>query len=119
MVSDYTVLDPPDLLPPGEPPYGHNTPEILGRTVIITLIELGLLYRILRPWSFDRSIGRVVGAMVLFLPWGVLNLLISMHAGGVFLWHMVWLVAVKLILVGLLLSTGISALFGLLASKRV
>ena len=114
MVRDYMVVDPPGPLPLGELPYGHNTPEILGRTVIFTLVELGLLYRILRPWSFDRSILRVVGAITLFAPWGVLNMLISMHSGGVFLWHMVWLVVVNLILIGLLLGSGISALFGLL-----
>jgi hypothetical protein len=118
MVRDYAVLDPPTLLPPGEPPYGHNTPGILSRTVIITLIELGLLYCILRPWSFDRSVGRVVATIVLFLPWLTLNVLISMHAGGVFIWHLLWLMAVNLILVGLLVGIGISALFGLLARER-
>ena len=119
MTRDYTVVDPPNPLPPGEPLYGHNTSGVLSRTVIFTLVELGLLYRILRPWSFDRSIWRVVGAIVVFLPWGVLNLLLSMHAGGVFIWHMLWLVVVNLILVGLLISIGISALFSLLVKKQV
>jgi hypothetical protein len=61
----------------------------------------------------------VVVAIVLFLPWLTLNLLISMHSSGVFIWHLLWLVVVNLILVGLLLGIGISALFGLLTNQRV
>ncbi|NEQ24982.1 MAG: hypothetical protein F6K28_38995 [Microcoleus sp. SIO2G3] len=69
------------------------------------MIELGILYLVIRPWSFRRSWVRCLGAMTLFFPWTFLMMFITMHGGGITRIHFFWLVGIDLILITLLIWT--------------
>lgn len=89
----------------GIPAYGHNNEGALLQGFILTLVELAVLYLIIRPWSFRRSWLRVISAMVLFLPWTFLMIFMTMHSGGIFFLHFLWLLVIDLILISLLFWT--------------
>jgi hypothetical protein len=89
--------------------YGHNHQGALWQTMLITLLELAVLYAILRPWSYRRSWGRAVAALALFLPVAAFSMLMTMHAGGILSIHFFWLVAVLFVLFGAALSRWIPA----------
>lgn len=87
--------------------YGHNHDGALGDGLVLTLIELAILVAILRPWSYDRSWGRALVAVILLLPWTTLSMMLSMHQGGVVVLHFAWLF---LVLVGVFVAFLVSAI---------
>ena len=89
--------------------YGHNHQGALWQTLLLTVVELAVLYAILRPWSYRRSWGRAVAALALFLPMAAFSTLMTMHAGGIVSLHLLWLVAVLVVLFGAALSRWLPA----------
>jgi len=87
--------------------YGHNYEGALVHGLGLTLLELAVLYAILRPWSYRQSWARSALALLLFLPWTAFSMLMTMHAGGVIVLHFLWLAGV---IVALVLLTSWSAL---------
>lgn len=73
---------------------GMDWPGDLRRALIQAAIETVVLLLILRPWSFRDSVGRLVLALALFVPWTVYTLRINAHAGPILLAHWSWLVFV-------------------------
>jgi hypothetical protein len=109
MVHDY-LIDPYDPSRTGTSAYGHNHQHALAHGLGVTLVELAVVYFILRPWSYRRSWLRPLGALVLYLPWTAFSMLMTMHAGGVFILHFLWLLAVVLILTVCSVWSGVAAL---------
>ena len=70
--------------------YGHNQEGALWMGLLLLSVELLVFYRIIKPWSFDKSYERVAIAVSVFLLWAFVSLLMSMHAGGIFLLHFLW-----------------------------
>lgn len=98
MLLDYRA-DPYDPGLAGTDAYGHNgqrDPEVM---LAISAAELAVLYVILRPWSYRRSWWRPLISLLPFAPWTLLNMVASMHAGGVAIVHWMWLLVVDVILV--------------------
>jgi len=90
--------------------YGHNQEGALFQGVLWSTMELAVLYVILRPWSFRASWGRVLLALLLFLPWTSVSVMAVMHSGGVFVLHVFWLLVVSFSLIAVALASGLQAL---------
>ena len=101
MVRDW-IIDPYNSALAGAARYGHNHSGALGEGLAACFIELVLLVALLRPWSFDRSWGRALGALALTLPWTVFSMVITMHAGGIVAIHFLWLCFVVVLLLAAL-----------------
>ena len=99
MYLDYRH-DPPNPALIGTATYGRNAVGEFERNIIRTVLELVILYLILRPWSYHHSWERPLVALSLLLPWTCLHL-INMHVGGVTTIHGLGL---------LLLGTGLLSL---------
>jgi len=110
MVRDY-LGDPYDPTLVGTAAYGHNDEGALLMGLGWSFTELVIIVGILRPWSYQRSWGRGIGAVALLLPWTALSVLALMHAGGVFALHALW---VMFLLVGVFITTVVS-----LASQKI
>src|SRR5262245_8218170 len=95
MLQDYAG-DPYDPLRTGTSAYGHNSQDILGTVLPLTVGEILFALIILRPRSYRASWGRAVLAFVVLFAWGLFSLAISMHAGGVVMLHGLWVVALAL-----------------------
>lgn len=106
MVRDW-LDDPYDPQLEGTRRYGHNSEDALPNGLVLTLVELAILVAILRPWSYDRSWGRALGAVALLAPWTMLSMLMTMHAGGIAFVHFAWTFVV---LVGLVVALVVSAI---------
>ncbi|HEX6040190.1 hypothetical protein [Longimicrobium sp.] len=61
--------------------YGVNYPGDLTRFLAMGAFELLVLTAILRPWSYHRSPGRALLALVPWTPWALFGLMICMHCG--------------------------------------
>jgi hypothetical protein len=83
------LSDPPVTTSDAAYRYGRNLEGELQRNLLLSSIEIGLLYTTL--WPFERSIPRVLFACVLFLPWTFIWTVLAMHAGGITLFHVLWL----------------------------
>lgn len=81
---------------PDDLPNLHNGAGDLKTFVVMALVELAVVTVILRPWSYDRSWGRALGALVVLVPWTLLFLIMLIHSGGVMLWHVRWLLGLVL-----------------------
>jgi hypothetical protein len=101
--------DPPDASQHGTAAYGHNGDGSLATGIILLMIETAVLCAILRPWSYRRSWGRALSALVLSSFWAVLWVPLTMHTGGVLMAHFLWLVAVLMGLVVAVLVSGVAA----------
>jgi hypothetical protein len=84
---------------PNDLRYSHNFPGDFRRNAIQLLIEAVIALLLIRPWSYQRSSGRVLIAAALFAPWVLLNLMFLIHSGGIMVLHTVWLLIVWLSLV--------------------
>lgn len=71
--------------------YGRNWPGDLQNLIKTSLCEIVLLWLVLRPWSFNRSWGRVLAAAALFTPYVALRMLAGMHGGPIISAHDIWL----------------------------
>lgn len=104
MVVNY-LGDPYSPLREGTAAYGHNHAGALTDGLLFSLAELILVGLILRPWSYRQSWGRAVAAWVAFVPWTLMAMMMTMHAGGVLLIHFVWLLALTTVLTVLMVWT--------------
>ena len=84
------IEDPPDPTLTGTAAYGHNSEGSLWQMGILSAVELAILYAIVRPWSFRRSIGRLALAVALLVPWALVSMVITMHAGSIVVIHFLW-----------------------------
>jgi hypothetical protein len=82
--------------------YGRNLEGEFQGNVVLSLIEIAILHLIIRPWSFNQSVGRVLLALVLLLPWAVLLVFVNLHAGQISKIHLVWLFLVSVVLIVIL-----------------
>lgn len=88
------MADPYDPLRAASDAYGHNSSGALWQGLAVTSAELLVLYAILRPWSYARSWGRAAVGVAVFLPWTMASLFATMHAGGIFALHFLWVALV-------------------------
>jgi hypothetical protein len=78
--------------------YGYNRPGEYWFHLKLGLIELVSLYLLLNPWMNQRVILRILTVLVLCFGWTCLFGLASMHAGGMAMIHLLWLLAVDIVL---------------------
>ena len=105
------LSDPFDPTLEGTHRYGHNPEGALRDGLLASLVELAVLYLILRPWNpAERSWPRVLAALVPLLPWTLFSMLVTMHAGGIVAVHFFWLLAVVLVLVTSLAFSAMAAI---------
>ena len=76
----------------------HNLPGELGRTVILSIVELVILGLLLRPWSTDSLRPRLLVAIGLLLFWIVLFGIATMQSGMISKVNLLWLFGVWLFL---------------------
>jgi hypothetical protein len=109
MVRD-DVNDPFDPQLTGTARYGHNHSGALVDVLVITVMELLVIYAILRPWSLDSSRWRRAMALALvFVPWTMISMLSAMHAGGIVALHVLWVMVVLALALVLWLWLGLTA----------
>lgn len=92
MVHD-VMVDPYDPRLVGTAAYGHNGEDALRTGVLLSLVELALLMAALWPWSGQPSYKRQLAVLVALVPWTALAAIWTMHAGGIFAIHFLWLLA--------------------------
>lgn len=88
--------------------YGHNHAGALTQGLLVTLVELVVLTAILRPWSYRQAWGRALVALAVLLPWTFASACLTMHAGGVVMVHLLWLLALVLALAALAIWSGVA-----------
>ncbi len=71
--------------------FASNTREAFYWLLVISLVEVAVLYLVLRPWNYQRSFARPLLALFLFAPWAIINMMLSMHAQTIILQHSFWL----------------------------
>jgi hypothetical protein len=105
---------------PGARHFAADSPASIARAVLVMAIETGLLYAVLRPWSYRRSAGRAFAAFGLFVLWTLLSMFGVMHASNAALLHLLWLAAVDLLLLvcGLISVIGGRSLDGARVTPR-
>ncbi len=78
---------------------GHqNLPGELGRTVILSIVELVILVLLLRPWSREPLRPRLIVAIALLLFWIVLFGVATMQSGEISKVNLLWLLGIWLFL---------------------
>ncbi len=103
MFTDW-YSNPPDPTLSGTDAYGTNQPGALRFGIIASLIELGVVLAMLRPWAEARVWPWEVGAWVLVTSWLAVSMFLSMHGGGVVFLHLVWVGVLKVWISAHLLS---------------
>lgn len=93
-----------DSYDPSASRYGYNWPGDLPEFLKQAAIETAVLVLVLRPWSAARSGWRFVLALVLFLPWTALSVVVGMHGGPIMHMHELWLLIVCVGLIGGLMA---------------
>jgi hypothetical protein len=91
--------------PIGLPSYHHNGPWDLPWFLGLSVVEVGVVYLLLRPWSGRRSWWRPIGAVIALLalvPWTVLLAVVGMHSGPIFGLHTLWVMALDVVVLGTL-----------------
>ena len=96
----------PYVTNPRQRRYGQNWPGDLSTEITLGAWEMLALMLILRPWSYRRSWGRALFALVLAIPWTLFMAMVGMHAGSVNGAHLVWRTVIVL---ALLVLTTLSA----------
>ena len=78
---------------------GHrNLPGELGRTVILSSMELVILGLLLRPWSTEPLRPKLVVAIALLLFWIILFGVATMQSGEISKINLFWLLGIWLFL---------------------
>jgi hypothetical protein len=113
MVVD-ALRDPFNPLLEGTRRYGHNHQGALRDGLVISLVELVLFQLLLWPWKGERSWLRTLLSLVLLLPLLLLSAVLTMHAGGILMIHLLWLLAVA---VSLVVALGVSVV-GAISRRR-
>jgi hypothetical protein len=91
--------------PIGLPSYHHNGPRDLPWFLGLSVVEVGVVYLSLRPWSGRRSWWRQIGAVIALLalvPWTVLLAVVGMHSGPIFGLHTLWVMALDVVVLSTL-----------------
>ena len=102
--------DPYDPALTGTDAYGHNGEGGLSFGLMLTGIEALVLLFALRPWSYTaRSWARPLVTLGAALPWTLLSALLTMHAGGIIVLHLLWLLAVDAALAVLTVAMALAA----------
>jgi hypothetical protein len=109
MVSTY-LGNPHDPALKGTEAYGHTQRGELAHILGITAGEVLVLLLLLRPWSYDRSWLRALGALLVLTPWLMLWGILGLHAGPTTHTHTALLLLVWVSLVGASVVSGIAAL---------
>jgi uncharacterized RDD family membrane protein YckC len=105
------LRDPYDAALEGTRRYGHNHEGALRDGLVVSLIELAVLYFVLRPWNKDgRPWLRVLALLLVFVPWTLLSAVLTMHSGGIVMIHLMWLLTVVLVLVVALVGSAAATL---------
>lgn len=105
------LLHPPDPSLIGTRAYGHNGPGAFGEALQYLIPELLVALLVLRPWSYRASWGRALIAAIIGVPWTMLIAVAGMHAGSVFLIHLLWLIILDVVFL-------VSLLWSLFAAAR-
>lgn len=101
-MSVNALQDPYDPLLEGTRRYGHNHQGALRDGIVTSLVELAVVYLVLQPWKTSgRAWLRGVVALMAFIPWTLLSAVLTMHAGGVVTIHLLWLLAVDVVVVAI------------------
>ncbi len=80
--------------------YAANTLETFTQIVACSILEIAILYLILRPWSYRAaSWWRAAIALCLLTPWMLVLMVMSLHASDVVFIHGLWTIAIELILI--------------------
>jgi hypothetical protein len=108
MYLDYRY-DPPNPALTGTATYGHNIEGEFEQNVIYTVMELVILYIILRPWSYHHSWGRSLAVLILLFPWICLHL-VNIHVGGTTTIHGLGLLLLEIILFSVTLVSSFQAI---------
>jgi hypothetical protein len=96
-------------------PYRMTDWKLMLLTFAVITVELIILYLILRPWSAQRSIGRLLLAPALFMLLLILSSTSILDASNYVAFHGLWLLLVSCVLV---ICTIISAI-SIAAEKSV
>ncbi|HEY8374888.1 MAG TPA: hypothetical protein VIK91_00310 [Nannocystis sp.] len=89
------LADPHDPSRTGTAAYGHNHAGAFPQLAVWALVELVVLYAVLAPGSARAGVGRAAVALGLVLPWALMSLMLTMHAGGIMVLHALWVVALS------------------------
>ena len=109
MYQSYYVTDPYNPALIGTVAYGHNGEGNFKTFSIIVLIEYLILLGVLLPFSFSRFYWiRFLVLQMVFGGWFFLLVLGAMHSGGVYMIHLLTVLAV-LIIIFILLITSVVA----------
>lgn len=76
---------------PHEYYFAQDTARPAAVVLAVMLVEVVALTLVLRPWSYRRSWARALAALALLLPWTLVSMVVSMHAGSAVFLHWVWL----------------------------
>lgn len=87
--------------------YGYNQEGDLWTGLLLLSVELIVFYWIIKPWSFDKSYERVAIAVSLFLLWAFVSLIMSMHAGRIFMLHFLWVFSLIIIALSFLFKKSV------------
>jgi|GEM_PF-5950118 len=71
---------------------------------LLTSLEMLILYAVLRPWSYERSIARAALASVVFVPWCAISAAAATRGGQLMLLHGLWIGAVSMLLAALIIA---------------
>jgi hypothetical protein len=86
---------------PPPSPNRHFATDTFGSVLLVLgvmAIETGVLYAILRPWTYRRSVQRSLPGLAIFVPWTLFLMFRTMHAGNALLAHWMWLGIVDAVL---------------------
>lgn len=97
---------------PHKPHFSEDTADSVLMVLVVMMVEIVVLYLILRPWSYRNSFARPLAALLLFLPWTLFSMAISMHAGSAVFLHWMWLFVLDCVLVACALVSGVAAIIG-------
>lgn len=99
-------LDPHDAARVGTDAYGHNGEGALALGLALTVVETLVLAGALRPWSYTRASWlRPLLVLLLAVPWTLVSAVLTMHAGGVIVIHLLWLLIIDAAVVVALVAT--------------
>jgi hypothetical protein len=89
-------------------PYRMTDLKLVLLTFAVMTAEIIILYLILRPWSYPRSIGRLLLASALFMVLLILSSMTVFGASNYVVFYRLWLLVVSSILVAYSIILGIS-----------
>jgi hypothetical protein len=95
--------------------YGANGPGDLQLAFKFLVFDLLVLYGILRPWSYRRSWGRSLVALLILAPWAFFSIFATMHSGHIMTSVAAWQV---LMVIALAIAVVVSAI-GAWRNRRV